>query len=480
MPRANILSGIAFRSALISLVVFAVVLSAAGWVILDATRSSMDKQVKTYIQEDVNLLHDAELTGGDRELIRFVNSAVETRSDKQYAFGLFELSGKRISGNIEHMPAFRDWGNLALQPGQAPDDPPFLAYVERVGNYVIVVARSQRNGTSILDSIFNALIFSGIVIGMSALVIGYLSSRGVSRKLQVIDETLEEVSRGNTRARLQIGRTNDQIDHVSGQINAHLDRLDELMAGMRNTIVAVAHDLRSPLNRAYILLQEASAARDREDARTKLEDAQVAMDSLGELMDTVLRISRIESTDDSSSFATFSASSLARDLAQTFEPVLESAGQSLVCILPATDVQLFGDRRMVQQMLVNLIENAARYGGNGAAIEIAVEARPSGPTLIVADNGPGIPPERHEDVMRPFFRIATDRNAPGAGLGLALVKAVATRHHAQLELSDNKPGLRVSVSFPPAPPLSFRREPLPRAKPAQVALGGTPANLNSM
>ena len=82
--------------------------------------------------------------------------------------------------------------------------------------------------------------------------------------------------------------------------------------------------------------------------------------------------------------------------------------------------------------------------------------------------------------MLPFFRIATDRNAPGAGLGLALVKAVATRHHAQLELSDNKPGLRVSVSFPPTPQVTFRREPLPRAKPAPVALSNSPANINSM
>jgi signal transduction histidine kinase len=198
------------------------------------------------------------------------------------------------------------------------------------------------------------------------------------------------------------------------------------------------------------------------------------MDSLGELMDTVLRISRIESSDDSSTFATFSASSLVHDLAQTFEPVLESAGQPMTCTLPDLDVPLFGDRRMVQQMLVNLIENAARYAGKGATIELAVEARSGGPTLIVADTGPGIPPERYDDVMQPFFRIATDRSAPGAGLGLALVKAVATRHHAQLELSDNKPGLRVSVSFPPAPVPAFRREPAPRSQPASVALAGVP------
>ncbi len=474
MRRVSILSGTAFRSALLFLVVFAMVLGVAGWVILGATRSSEFEETQANIQEDVNLLHDADATGGERELTRFIESAAATRSDKQFAFGLFEPSGRRISGNVEGMPAFRGWGTLERQPGQNPGDPLFLAYVEKLGNRVIVVGRSQRTGMVISGAILNALIFSGIVICAAALVIGYILSRGVSSKLQVIDETLEEVSRGNTEVRLPVGRSNDQIDHVSRQINAHLDRLSEFMGAMRNTIVAIAHDLKSPLSRAYMLLQDASTARDPEETSALLEDASSAMDSLGEIMDTVLRISRIEASDDSSSFAAFSASSLMRDLAQTFEPVVEAAGQSLRCTLPAADVEVFGDRRMVQQMLVNLIENAARYGGEHTAIDLSIETRPSGPALIVADTGKGIPPERYEDVLQPFFRIASDRNAPGAGLGLALVKAVATRHHARLELSDNRPGLRVAVSFPPVPPAVARREPRRRASPAAPALSQAP------
>lgn len=457
MRRVSILSGTAFRSALLFLAVFAMVLGVAGWVILDVTRASLFEQTRSYIEEDVGLLRDAGATGGERELTRFVDSAAATRSDRQFAFGLFEPSGRRIGGNVAQMPAFRGWGALARQPGQDPTDPQFLAYVEKMGNRIVVVGRSQRTGNLITGSILNALIFSGLVICGAALAIGYTLSRGVSSKLQVIDETLAEVSRGNTDIRLPVGRSSDQIDHVSRQINAHLDRLGALMAGMRNTIVAVAHDLRSPLNRANLLLQDASAAREPEQVSALLEDASVEMDSLGEIMDTVLRISRIETSGDNSSFVAFSASALVRDLVQTFEPVADTAGQVLRSSLPDVEVQLYGDRRMVQQMLVNLIENACRYGGSGATIDVVVEARPSGPALIVADSGKGIPPDRYESVLQPFFRMASDRNAPGAGLGLALVNAVATRHHARVELSDNGPGLRVTVSFPKMPATAARR-----------------------
>jgi signal transduction histidine kinase len=238
---------------------------------------------------------------------------------------------------------------------------------------------------------------------------------------------------------------------VSRQINDHLDRLSDLLASMRNTIVAIAHDLKSPLNRAYILLQDAAEDTSTANERSKLQRAQAEMETLREVLDTVLRISRIETSDDSSNFAPFSPTALVQDLAQTFEPVIEAAGQTLRSAdLPAEAVPIFGDRKMVQQMLVNLIENASRYAGDGAVIDVGVTAAAGGAVVTIADNGPGIPPSQREEVFQPFRRLNGSRNSPGAGLGLALVKAVAARHRAKVELSDNHPGLRVTLSFPPA------------------------------
>jgi signal transduction histidine kinase len=246
---------------------------------------------------------------------------------------------------------------------------------------------------------------------------------------------------------------------VSRQINAHLDRLGELLAGMRNTIVAIAHDLKSPLNRAYMLLQDAADEDAPAQASVKLKRAQSEMETLGGVLDTVLRISRIETSDDSSGFAAFSSAALLRDLAQTFEPVLEAAGQTLdSASVPAGGAMVFGDRRMVQQMLVNLIENASRHAGRGARIALSIQAVNGATAIVVADNGPGIPADKREDVFRPFRRLNVSRGTPGAGLGLALVKAIASRHHAHIALGDNQPGLRVTVTFPPLPtPVPERR-----------------------
>src|SRR4029079_10555628 len=231
----------------------AVVLGVAGFALLKTTQASMNDQLRSSITQDFDLLRDANVTGGEFELVKFIRAAVATRSDKQSAFGLFKISGKRIAGNIPSAPNFRGWGTLPTEGAQAQGDTPFLAYAEMLDDNVVVAARSERFVLTESGVVLNALILAGIVICASALVIGYVLSHGVSSKLEVIDRTLDQVSRGNSEVRVPIGRTNDQIDHVSGQINAHLDRLSEFMGGMRNTIVAIAHDLKSPLNRAYLL-----------------------------------------------------------------------------------------------------------------------------------------------------------------------------------------------------------------------------------
>jgi signal transduction histidine kinase len=450
MRRGSVFSGSAFRSAVLILLVFAVVLGVAGFAILKITQSSIDAQLRSSISEDFGLLRDANITGGEAELMRFIHAAVATRSDRQFAFGVFKPNGKRVAGNLGTLPKFRGWGMLPADAGQDSSDPQFLAYAEKLDDNIVVAARSQRFEQTLGGVVLNALILAGIVICASALTVGYVLSHGVSSKLEVIDRTLARVAGGDSDIRLPVGRSNDQIDHVSRQINAHLDRLGELMASMRNTIVAIAHDLKSPLHRAYMLLQDAAGETSPDAAGAKLERAQSEMETLGGVLDTVLRISRIETSDDSSGYTAFSSALLVRDLAQTFDPVIEAAGQHLDWSgVPADGAPIFGDRKMVQQMLVNLIENASRHAGSGAAIALAVRAEAGGAIVTVADNGPGIPADKREDVFQPFRRLNAERGTPGAGLGLALVKAVAVRHHARIVLDDNAPGLRVTLAFPP-------------------------------
>ena len=439
MSRANPLTGSAFRSSLLVLGVTIVVLGGAGWLILSTSRVALIDQLKARILEDVDLVRQAQVDNGEAGLAQFVSSAGATRADASYVMGMFDSEGTPLIGNVTVNPDFTGWSI------QTHGEQEFLEFAGKLDDHTIVLGRSMEAVDVTANQIMQALLIAGLIVGASGLAIGYLLSRRVSQKLELLANGLEAVSRGDATVRLPVSRHRDQIDHLAQQINVHLERLSRLMDTMRSTTIAIAHDLKTPLNRASLLLQQ--AAQEPERSGELIANADEELIALQGTMDPILRISRIESSDERSSFAQFSATELLEELRQTYEPVAEDAGQTIT-LLPGPEVPLFGDRRMIAQLVVNLIENSNRYAGSGAAIALSSIDTPESTIIRVSDSGPGIPAAAREKVLRPFTRLAPERGAEGTGLGLALVNAIVARHQGTITLADNGPGLSVSVVLP--------------------------------
>ena len=406
--------------------VLAVVLGLAGWLVYARTTGALDAELRSRIREDFALMQDAHARAGEQGLEQFISWAMATRSGDDFAFGMFTPVGVHLSGNVDDMPRFEGWGQIAVRAGEPGQANTMLGYAGQIGDHMVVVAHSSgivwATGTTVLE----ALVIAGLA------------------------QTLGSVAGGNSDVRLPVSPRNDQIDFVSRQINGYLDRLAELMAGMRNTAIAIAHDLKSPLNRVSILLQTAEAAQDADEIRLHLDKVHHELDGLKGVLDTILRISRIEASDDMSAFAPVDLPALLRDLVQTFEPVFEEQGQTISFIEPGTPVpHALGDRRMLQQLVVNLIENAGRHAGAGAIVAISVAEAAGAPVVTIADNGPGIPADQREAVFEPFYRMNPERDELGTGLGLAMVRAIANRHRATILLGDNNPGLVVRLRLVP-------------------------------
>ena len=129
-----------------------------------------------------------------------------------------------------------------------------------------------------------------------------------------------------------------------------------------------------------------------------------------------------------------------------YRPVAEDAGKELKEHL-AEDVVVRGDGELLLQMIANLIENAIRHTPSQAKLAVTLDHGSRGPVIVVADTGPGIPPEYHAKVFERFYRLDASRTTPGDGLGLSLVAAVAALHDIHISLEDNKPGLKVLLQF---------------------------------
>jgi len=178
-------------------------------------------------------------------------------------------------------------------------------------------------------------------------------------------------------------------------------------------------------------------------AGRKIADA----DQLLGTFSALLRITRMEAGGYQPSFSRLTLRSIIEDAAELYQVVAEEKGLSLtVDILDDTPIDADGD--LLFQALSNLIDNAIKFTPPGGAIRIATLRREDAVILSVADSGPGIPAAEREGVLERFYRTEASRSTAGSGLGLSLVAAIAAVHQAKLELSDNEPGLKVTLRFP--------------------------------
>ena len=324
----------------------------------------------------------------------------------------------------------------------------FYIHKDRIGSLTLVVGRSLEAVETQEARMIAAFVGLGGVMSAAFLLLGFAASLQTLSKLDSMATTLDRVSQGEVGARLPISAAQDQIDRVSQAINLHLDRLSVLMQTTRASAAAIAHDLRTPLSRAFLLIDSAQASLDAGgDARDLIDGIEAELRRLNSIFDAIMRISRLETAQADLRLTAVAVAPLLADLAETFAPLAEERGQSLTLLAPPQALSVQGDAAMLAQLLANLIQNAINHCPAGTAIVLGAAPRAKGVALWVVDSGPGIPAAERDKVFELFYRLDPNRTGGGNGLGMALVKAIATRLGAQIVLSDENPGLRVEVIF---------------------------------
>ena len=420
-----------------------------------STAGLLDRQNEAAIQVDTQGLVDRLAEGGLPALIDTIEQRIAGNIDDDSVYLLVDSGLKRLAGNLDRwptsVPADFEWTDLRIDRGGLKA----LARVhheELAGGMHLLVGRDVESRVQLRGIVADAMLWAAVIAVLLGTV-GAMAVRGLFRAtLADISATAAAVSAGDLGRRVKVTGHSDEFDVLAETINDMLDRIARLMDGVRQVSNAIAHDLRTPITRARMRLEDAATtARSEADLRQAIERAQSDLDGIVAVFQALLRIAEIEAGSRRSAFTQVDVAPLLSDLAELYEAAAEETGQTLVARIPPHAV-VFGDRDMIQQAIANLLDNAMKFSPPQGVIRLSAQAATGAIEIVVADDGPGIPQQDRARATERFFRGESARSTPGSGLGLALVQAVAMLHGGVLRLEDNAPGLKAVVHLPAADP----------------------------
>jgi signal transduction histidine kinase len=446
-PLTRILRSAAFRLALIYaglFVVSACVLFATVFVIATAAlQSDMQAVLRTEALQLAEIHRSSGLLGLAEQVTRRMN--FRTRGPIYY---LVQAPTQQVVvGNLPGMPPVE--GVVDFVRDRAPGDPEDarskltgFGLTLRDGSFILVAQDANRL-IDMQHAIIQAFTWAGGLTLLLAIGGGVLVGSNFVRRIDTIGRTSRAIMEGDLSARIPVRGNNDEIDQLVVGLNAMFDRIQQLMDGLRQVTSDIAHDLRTPLSRLRQRLEDAhERATSTGEYETATEAAIAEADGLLDIFSALLRIAQIEAGAQKSGFTDVDLSALMRSIAEAYEPSAEDSRHKFEVDV-ADGVAMTGDRQLLAQLFSNLVENALTHTPDGSTVRLALHAKADGFDAEVSDNGSGIPAAEREKVFDRFYRLDRSRTTKGSGLGLALVKAIATLHGLSLRLEDRHPGLAV-------------------------------------
>ena len=450
----RLLGSVTFRLALGYGVLVVATMTVVSAALYFGTVGVIDRGIDAKLSRISTLLIERSETGGADALQGRIKQLLTDGIDQDTeVYALLDPNGRTIVGNVSGLRHGAPFDRMTVQTiarDGRPSTSRLLLHQLSNGD-VLVVGRDLHDLHEIEGLVVRALLVGGLVALLLAVGGAALVRRQLEHRIAAIRHTALEIEAGDLSRRIPVPNADDEFTRLNRDINRMLDRTQHLMEGVRDVSNAIAHDLRTPLSRIRNRLDEAL----REDASTEQlrEAAGISIHGVDELIvifDKLLQIAEAESATRRQCFQPVALKTIIGDIVDLYDAAAEAYGVTLVTDVVGEPTAL-GDKDLLASAAANLVDNALKYGGRNATT-VRVGAREDRETvsIVVQDEGPGIPPEEKAKVVTRFYRLDRSRSLPGNGLGLTIVTAISHLHGGKLSLEDSAPGLIARIVLPRA------------------------------
>ena len=449
MSRIRLLRTTSFRLATIYLALFTASALALGAFVYLSIRHEILADFDERIVEETDALQTAFAQGGRERLAQMFEA--RGVSGGGFSYGLKGSDGELLAGDLR-APAAGAGGWMEAREAEK-DEPPeanpeiIRALATRLPDgLTLVVGDERRRSDEILRGVLAA--FAWAVAATLALgTVGglWLSSQFLGR-IDSMRLTAQRLMAGDWSRRIPLSPVDDDLTTLARTFNRLFDRIEKLLIANKQVSADIAHDLRKPL---ASMLRRLEAARDCDASPTSvsaaIEAAIAEIEGVLETFNALLRIGQVEAGARRAAFRPLDLAEVAREVVEAFQPAAEEEGKTLLARLDAP-LPMSGDKELIVQMIANLLDNAFRHTSPGAGVEVSGKRTAGGVSLTVADDGPGVASDELKAIFQRFYRAEAARASSGTGLGLSLVAAIAELHGLECAASDNRPGLRVTLT----------------------------------
>jgi len=454
-PIKKILHNSTFRMFFLYLVLFIlsslILLSFIYW----STIGYMYKQLDHHIEYDMERLQHIYTTEGQASLINAIENSLKQRNYESVYLFYNRHNKQLLAGNLSKTPDFSSgWHLIDLSEftnkTQLHHRTARILVMPLPNNFILINGLDMESVHQQESMIFQSFLTAIIIVFLLGAIGGFIISLSTLKKINLINQTIYDISHGNFSLRIPSRGTDDDYDLLSRNINDMLDKIHKLMHAMKNISNNIAHDLRTPLTRLQGRL-ESIQKNCSDETSAGIQDALDETDNLLLTFNAMLRINNVESGTHKGHFKPIAIDILLQDAMEFYQPLAEEKDITIV-FNSKSDLTINADKDMLFQVFTNLIDNAIKYTSHQGKITIASELitryTQQYVQVLLSDSGIGIPKSERDKVLEPFYRLEKHRNHPGNGLGLSLVSAIIKSHKGTIEFRDNQPGLKVFIHIP--------------------------------
>jgi len=413
------------------------------------------EDIKRQVEREARLYSQIYIVDGEERARAALEERARIRSERDPFHALLRADGTPATANLPTWPLYNGvrWRTIEADiyyQGYELDHAPLVRDIRFKDGARLIIGRDTEDLTEITEFLQNSIqwVVGGTVL--LGLLGGLLMSRAIGNRLDAVNRAARRVMDGDLSGRVKLQGSGDDFDQLGETLNAMLERIEELIGGVRRVSDHVAHELRTPLARLSVQLEQLVDGRhSTEELRDLHNSAYREAQHVDAILSALQRISRVETGRYELDKVELDLDVLLSDVVDAYRPVAEARGVR-IAVDAKSGIMIHADKALAMQALANIVDNAVKFARVDSVVQLSVTRTHTELRLIVDNAGSTI---EHADLARigeRFFRGANALTVSGDGLGLSLVAAIARIHGWRFEIGNLPDGVRASLVLKPS------------------------------